>query len=302
VQVFGELSPLMDELQTYLHSRGIARQPGIPALAVYYDSAFREHGLDMEVAVPLQQKLAAAGRVHVHELPGVETMACVLHRGAHSQVREAYEALIHWVDSSGYQIHGPNRDVYLQLQTVENMLEDAVTEIQFPIQPKPFLSVVPSFKEQKRMEIKIITKPAFTVAGMAYYGKNENNEIPQMWDQFNQRYEEIENKLDPLVCYGVCGDVDTDGRFRYLAGYEVEAGSDLAQDMENWDVPEQTYAIFPSTLQTIHETYHYAFQTWLPQSEYEHSSGPDFELYDEEFDPQKGTGLNIYIPVKMKKG
>ena len=151
------------------------------------------------------------------------------------------------------------------------------------------------------MGIKIISRPAFTVAGMPYIGKNENSEITQMWDQFLPRSGEIENKLEPQECYGVCGDMEEDGRFRYLAGYQVKPGSDLPDNMENWDVPEQTYAVFPCTLQTLHETYNYAFQTWLPESEYEHVKGPDFEFYDKNFDPAKGSGLYIYIPVKKKE-
>ena len=300
VPSFGDVSPLLDELHAYLHNRGIARQPVSPPLALYYDAAFRERGLDMEIALPVQQKLAATSRIRLHELPGVETMACVLHRGPYAQVRDAYHALVHWVDSSGYLISGTNRDLFLQRPSSAGTLEDAVTEVQFPITPKPFLSVVPSFKEQKRMEIKIVTKPAFTVAGMTYFGKNENSEIPQMWDQFLPRSGEIEEKLEPQKCYGVCGAMDADGRFRYLAGYQVKPGSDLPDNMELWDVPEQTYAVFPSTLQTIHEIYQYAFQTWLPQSEYEHVPSPDFEFYDDDFDPNKGTGLYIYIPVKKK--
>ena len=152
------------------------------------------------------------------------------------------------------------------------------------------------------MGIKIISRPAFTVAGMPYIGKNENSEITQMWDQFLPRSGEIENRLDPQECYGVCGDMEEDGRFHYLAGYQVKPGSDLPDNMENWDVPEQTYAVFPCTLQTLHETYNYAFQTWLPESEYEHVKGPDFEFYDKDFNPAEGTGLYIYIPVKKKAG
>ena len=150
------------------------------------------------------------------------------------------------------------------------------------------------------MEIKIETKPAFTAAGMNYFGKNENSEIPQMWDQFMPRHGEISGKVEPSVCYGICGEMEEDGRFRYLAGYQVAPGNEQPQDMQSWDMPEQTYAVFPSTLQTLHETYQYAFQTWLPQSEYEHAPGPDFEFYDEDFDPKAGTGLYVYIPVKKK--
>ena len=34
------------------------------------------------------------------------------------------------------------------------------------------------------MEPKLVHLPAFTVVGMKYRGKNEQNEIPQMWGRF----------------------------------------------------------------------------------------------------------------------
>ncbi len=300
VQSAEGIDVLLVELQGYLAARGIDRQPAMPPMALYYDHVYRESAIDLEVALPIRQKLSTGARVEVHELPGVETMACLLHDGPSSQVREAYQALVHWADSSGYQIYGPNRDLLLQRGPADDENRNAVTELQIPIMPKPYLSFDPSIKEHKKMEIKIVTKPAFTVAGMEYFGKNENGEIPEMWGKFNPRAGEIEDKLQPRVCYGVCGEMDDDGRFRYLAGYEVGAGSELPEDMKTWQVPEQTYAVIPCTLKTIHETYQYAFQTWLPQSEYDHSPGPDFEYYDDEFDPLEGTGLSVYIPVKKK--
>jgi len=63
--------------------------------------------------------------------------------------------------------------------------------------------------------------------------------------------------------------------FKYIA--------DVPEGMVSRQVPEQTYAVFPCTLETIHEMYQYAFQTWLPQSDYQAGDGPDFELYDEDF-------------------
>jgi predicted transcriptional regulator YdeE len=299
VLFFGDVDPLLDELSERLQKDGVSLPPASPPLGIYYDAAFRERGLDMEIALPLRQRLTSDRRVRVHELPGVETMACVLHRGPYSEVSEAYQALVHWVDSSGYQIDGPNRDLYLQRAPAVESGEE-VTEVQFPIKPRPYLSRITFPKEHKEMETKIVTKPAFTVAGMEYFGKNENDEIAQMWGEFNPRSGEVKSRTEPQVAYGVCGEMGEDGRFHYVAGFKVEPGSEQPDDMRTWDVPEQTYAVFPSTLQTIHDTYQYAFQTWIPQSEYEHAPGPDFELYDKDFDSEKGTGLYIYIPVKKK--
>lgn len=158
------------------------------------------------------------------------------------------------------------------------------------------MSLVTQYKERLAMEPKIVTKPAFTVVGLMYFGKNEQNEIPGMWDKLNPRYEEIQHKTGPA--YGVCGDMEEDGRFHYLAGFEVSAAQDLPPGMEKWTVPEQQYAIFPCSLKTIHETYQYIFETWLPQSGYTRADGPDFEFYGKEFDMATGEGMAIYLPVK----
>jgi predicted transcriptional regulator YdeE len=162
------------------------------------------------------------------------------------------------------------------------------------------MSLVTQRKEQRKerliMEPKIVTKPAFTAVGLMYFGKNENNEIPQVWGKLNPRHEEIKHRAGPA--YGICGDLEDDGRFHYLAGYEVSETTDLPADMEKWDIPEQQYAVFPCNLKTIHETYQYIFETWLPQSGYTRADGPDFEFYGEEFDMATGEGLAIYLPVK----
>jgi AraC family transcriptional regulator len=149
------------------------------------------------------------------------------------------------------------------------------------------------------MEPKIVTKPAFTVVGTLYHGKNQNNEIPQMWEEFLPRVKEIKHMVAPPLAYGVCGSLDDDGEFDYVAGFEVDSVAGIPQGMVSWEVPEQSYAVFPCTLKTIHETYQYAFKSWLPESDYQAGDGPDFEFYDENFNPEEeDPELYIYVPVK----
>ena len=152
------------------------------------------------------------------------------------------------------------------------------------------------------MEPTIVNKPAFTVVGMRYHGKNENNEIPQLWGEFNPRTNEIKNMRNPQICYGVCDETVGEDGFTYIAGVEVDATDDLPENMISWDVPGGTFAVFPCTLKTIHETYEHAFGTWLPQSDYEHVKAPDYELYNEESSPEDGPDMKlyIYIPVRSK--
>jgi len=150
------------------------------------------------------------------------------------------------------------------------------------------------------MEPKIATRPAFTIVGMLYRGKNEKGEIPQMWDEFISRADEIKRKVNPHVAYGVIDNFDMrSGEFDYVAGFEVESIADIPEGMVSWEVPEGTYAVFTCTLPTLMEAFQYAYKTWLPQSGYSRADGPEFELYDENFDPEdESSEMYIYIPIK----
>jgi AraC family transcriptional regulator len=150
------------------------------------------------------------------------------------------------------------------------------------------------------MEPKIVTKSAFTVVGVKYRGKNEKNEIPQLWEQFGPRICEIKRLADPHVAYGVMHNYDEEsGEFDYVAGFEVSSVAEVPEGMVSWEVPEQTYAVFTCTLPTLMETFEHAYKTWLPQSGYQRADSPEFELYDENFDSQdENSEMAIYIPIR----
>ena len=151
------------------------------------------------------------------------------------------------------------------------------------------------------MQATIVNRPAFTVVGVKYRGKNENDEIPQLWEAFfPHQAARIEHKVDPSVSYGVEGRMDpATGEFDYLAGYEVGDANRIPAGMERWDVPAQTYAVFNGTLPRIRELYDGAYHQWLPRSGYRRADGPEFELYDRDFDPTQGKlDMYLYVPVE----
>ena len=71
------------------------------------------------------------------------------------------------------------------------------------------------------MESKFVTLPAFTVVGMKYYGKNENNEIKAMWQEYLPRMKETKHTTGEHVSYGICDAPEEDGNFIYIAGLKV---------------------------------------------------------------------------------
>lgn len=161
------------------------------------------------------------------------------------------------------------------------------------------------------MQAQIVTKPAFTVVGLLLHTKPMTPEIPQLWQQFGPRMNELEYLVAPdapesstvhHVAYGLMGHYDQrSGMFDYMAGEAVSKVDKLPPGMSRWDVPANTYAVFESTLPTIGETMHDIYSTWLPGSDYQPVGGPDFEYYDVTFEPDDpNSKLSIYIAVAKK--
>ncbi len=131
---YGEPGPLWSELESYLARHGI--RPTGPCLTVYHDPEYRERDVDAEVCEPVDS-VAEGGdeRIKIYELPAVETMASVVHRGPFTTFHEAYAALMEWLQRNGYRIIGPNREYYLHTtEPVNNDDPSYVTEIQVPVQ------------------------------------------------------------------------------------------------------------------------------------------------------------------------
>ena len=291
------LKNLFDVIRADLRDQNVSLETSWPLQAVHYDSEYHDQGVDVEVTAPIMRSLPELSGLRIHELPGVNTMASVVHQGSYGRLNEAYTALMTWVEASGYRVKGPSRNVFLETSDEGIEATCNITEVQFPVQKKPTLFFVSGNKEKRKMEPKIVEKPAFSVVGRRYQGKNENNEIAQMWGEFIPRIKEIQNIVDDS--FGLCKPADENGVFEYLAGMEVSSTEDIPDGMESWEVTAGKYAVFPCTLKTIGETYKYAFETWLPGSDYEYMQGIDFEFYDEDFDADvEDSTLYIYIPIK----
>ena len=150
------------------------------------------------------------------------------------------------------------------------------------------------------MEPKIVTKPAFTVAGMKYQGKLGGDDIFRLWTAFGPRMGELKHPVNPQICYGVMAGYDeAAGTLDYLAACEVSGPSDLPADMVCLEIPAQTYEVLVCTLPRLQEAFEHIYSTWLPQSGYRHAAGPEFELYGEAFDPgNPASEMSVYVPIE----
>jgi AraC family transcriptional regulator len=150
------------------------------------------------------------------------------------------------------------------------------------------------------MEPKFVSRPAFTLAGMALRVKPQGKTPGLLWDEFGPRMGELQHVVGPEVAYGLSDHMDmATGEFDYMAGLQVSSADDLPTGMVALEVPAQTYAVFPCTLPGLREVYQEFYGIWLPRSAYVRAPGPELEVYGETFDPRDPDSIfDVYVPVR----
>ncbi len=106
-----------------------------PYIALYLDSGTGPQMRDMhvELAIPYAGSVEPDAEVRVYDLPGVEQMACLTHKGVYAEIGHVYDVLFGWIQAHGYHVAGPMRDVYLHAGKGDS--PDFVTEVQCPVAP-----------------------------------------------------------------------------------------------------------------------------------------------------------------------
>ena len=140
-------------------------------------------------------------------------------------------------------------------------------------------------------------RDAFRVIGLSTKCTFENTSaIPGLWQSFNDIEEDVKDAVADAA-YGVCCDAEETGRFRYLAGVEARETKD---GMDHVDVPASRYAVFEHTghVSDLPKTVYTIWNKTLPDLGLTPAKTPDFERYDNRFDPETGRGtVEVWIPV-----
>ena len=160
--------------------------------------------------------------------------------------------------------------------------------------------------KEKEMELELKKITPFKVVGLLYKGKNEHHEISQLWEEFNQRGDEL-CPASAKESYGVCRMIpgSKDGSFEYLAGVNLDDLPHLPEGTIMREVPGCTVAVFRhvGAIETLNDTYKKIYSEWLPASAYRPlEPGFDMEVYNDEFTFfAPDSVMYIYVPVKSKE-
>lgn len=148
--------------------------------------------------------------------------------------------------------------------------------------------------------------PAFRVAGpLRHFGHANKAEVPQLWGTLFCALP-LAGQVQDGRSYGVISNIDgRRGTFDYMAGVAVEADHALPEGFTAQDIAAATYAVFCITLDgsAIHPQVKRAMETiWgelVPGAGLRIADGPDLEVYDERFIPDKaGAQFDFYVPVE----
>jgi DNA-binding transcriptional MerR regulator len=129
------LAHWVDPLDTIMQRYGIS--PIDHLIVLHPEQEGQQTEPIVEVVAPLDWKdantltVGSDGRLTHISLPAVPHMASTLHHGHPTLLLSAYHALGSWMEQHGYTIVGPRRKIRLRRGA---NLDDALTEIQFPVE------------------------------------------------------------------------------------------------------------------------------------------------------------------------
>ncbi len=185
---------------------------------------------------------------------------------------------------------------------------------QFGLTPERFRArghlTSPEFVEPIRMDQTLLVEleaprledgRALLIAGLGQRYTFETNEgIPAQWQRFGPYIGNIPGQVG-WTTYGVCCNSDDTGSFEYICGVEASHFSEIPEELSRIRIPAHRYAVFSHRghISTIRSTVYTIWNKWLPESGLAVSDAPDFERYDDRFDPKSGSGVvEIWIPMK----
>ncbi len=141
----------------------------------------------------------------------------------------------------------------------------------------------------------------FLVAGLSErYTCESSAAIPSQWQRFNQYFGKVPGQVGD-VAYGVCYNADDAGNMDYLCGVEVSDFSALPGEFSRLRIAAHRYAVFSHRehVSTVRRTWNTIWNKWLPASGHLPADAPNFERYDEKFDPVSGMGgFEIWLPLQ----
>lgn len=158
------------------------------------------------------------------------------------------------------------------------------------------------------MNYKIIHEESLRFSGYVIDVKTENGQnfldIPAFWQQIfsSGKFPALIENCDEMGVVGICYGWNKEiSGFKYMIG--IRNSEFEAEGIEKVEFGPEDFAAFKcegKLPDSIQKTTKYIFNEWLPSSNYEHSSGPEIEVYPGGDTTSDDYVCYYWIPVKQK--
>lgn len=134
-----ELEIMWSDVNRHIDEKGGRRT--IPCMMIYYTgwvdlvnwTDTGEQPLDVEVVEPMIRPIEGNKIVRVYELPAVQKMACIVHKGPFTSISKTNEMLYDWIKNNGYIAVGTLREIYHKGEWATDNPDEYITELQVPL-------------------------------------------------------------------------------------------------------------------------------------------------------------------------
>ncbi|MEM7753092.1 MAG: GyrI-like domain-containing protein, partial [Pseudomonadota bacterium] len=120
------------------------------------------------------------------------------------------------------------------------------------------------------------------------------NKVPAFWQEAAA---EIGDAIYGVETYGVSYDFE-DEAFTYMVALADDGRLDT-EHLNHLVLPAGEYAVFAHEghISGIGNTWSAIFEAWMPGADVSPADGPEFELYEPNFNLEKPGGVAIWIPI-----
>ena len=100
---------------------------------IYCDESYKEEDVEVKICESVTEIKEDTPLLKFKELPEVELAACTLHKGPYTKLPQAYQSIVQFIEESGYEIIGSQRESYIDGIWNKDSEDEWLTEIQFPV-------------------------------------------------------------------------------------------------------------------------------------------------------------------------
>lgn len=273
---------------------------------------YLEAGLEGNLNIEEAAKVAYSSTFHFqkmfHMLTGVTVAEYVRKRKLTLAAQEIATSNIKVLDVSLKYGYDSPESFSKAFRRVHGISPSAARKLGVGLKAYPRLSFHLSLKGDKDMNYKIIEKEAFKVFGTGIRVTTKDGEnlrrIPQFWSECYANG--FCDKLDSFQggeIFGICMNDYENELFSYLIAREKTDDILLSDDMEEWVIPAQTWAVFesigpmPTAIQKLWDR---IYTEWFPATGYEQANAPQLEVYPKGNTDADDYRCEVWIPIVKK--